>query len=79
MSDKNKLVLYQAKNGAIELPVDANSETIWATQKQIAEVFNIDRPRITRHINNVLSDGEVDEKSNVRKTHIANYCLDSYD
>lgn len=72
MSDKNKLVVYQAKNGAIELPVDANSETIWATQKQIAEVFNIDRTRITRHINNILSDGEVDEKSNVRKTHIAN-------
>lgn len=68
----NQLVIYQTSDGAIGLPVDATSETIWATQKQIAEVFNIDRTRITRHINNILSDGEVDEKSNVRKTHIAN-------
>ena len=68
----NKLVIYQAQNGAIELPLDANTETIWATQKQIAQVFDIDRTRVTRHINNILSDGEVEQKSNVRKTHFAN-------
>lgn len=68
----NKIVIYQAKSGAIELPVDASTETIWATQKQIAEVFNIDRSRVTRHINNIFTDGEVQQKSNVRKTHFAN-------
>jgi hypothetical protein len=35
--NNNKIIIYQAKNGAIELPVDANSETICATQKQIAQ------------------------------------------
>lgn len=68
----NKIVIYQAKNGAIELPVDASTETIWATQKQIAEVFGVDRSRVTRHINNIFTDGEVQQKSNVRKTHFAN-------
>ena len=68
----NKIVIYQAKNGAIELPLDASKETIWATQKQIAEVFNVDRSRVTRHINNIFTDGEVQQKSNVRKTHFAN-------
>lgn len=71
-NQSNNLVIYQAENGAIELPVDATNETSWATQKQIAEVFEIDRTRVTRHINNVLADGEVDPKSNVRKTHFAN-------
>ena len=32
-------VIYQATNGAIELSVDADSETIWVTQRQIADVF----------------------------------------
>ncbi|MBP9820927.1 virulence RhuM family protein [Candidatus Saccharibacteria bacterium] len=68
----NNVVVYQAKNGAIELPVDASTETIWATQKQIAEVFNVDRTRVTRHIKNIFTDGEVQQKSNVRKTHFAN-------
>ena len=68
----NNVVVYQAKNGAIQLPVDASTETIWATQKQIADVFNVDRSRVTRHINNIFTDGEVQQKSNVRKTHFAN-------
>ena len=72
MDTDNKLVIYQAADGAIQLPVDAKLETIWATQKQIAEVFGIDRTRVTRHINNILTDGEVETKSNVRKTHFAN-------
>ena len=72
MNDDSKLAIYQAADGAIELPVDAKLETIWATQKQIAEVFGIDRTRVTRHINNILTDGEVETKSNVRKTHFAN-------
>lgn len=70
--NNSKVVVYQAENGAIELPIDATSETIWATQKQIAEVFDIDRSRVTRHINNIIEEGELDEKSNVRKTHVAN-------
>ncbi len=43
----------------------------WATQKQIAEVFNIDRTVVTRHIKNILKDKEISEKSNVQKIHIA--------
>lgn len=70
---KNKeLVIYQAKSGAIELRGDFSSETIWATQAQIAEVFNIERSVITKHISNILKIKEVDEKSNVQKMHIPN-------
>ena len=69
---QKQLVIYQAKNGAIEFRGDFTRETIWGTQKQIAEVFSIDRTVVTKHINKILKDKEVSEKSNVQKMHIAN-------
>ena len=75
MKNKNegqKLAIYQAKNGAIELRADSKMETVWATQAQIAEIFDIERSVITKHVNNILKIGEINEKSNVQKLHIAN-------
>jgi hypothetical protein len=69
---KNAVVIYQAKSGAIELRGDFGKETIWATQAQIAEIFEIERSVATKHIGNIISNKEVDEKSNVQKMHIAN-------
>lgn len=66
------LVIYQAKNGAIEFRGDLQHETIWATQAQISEVFGVDRSVVTKHINNLFKSKEVDQKSNVQKMHIAN-------
>ncbi len=57
------LVIYQAKNGGIELRGDFGNETIWATQKQIAEVFGIERSVTTKHIKNIFKDKEVDKNS----------------
>lgn len=65
------MVIYQAKSGKIEFRGDFERDTVWGTQKQIAEVFGIDRTVVTRHVNNVLKNGEVGEKSNVQKMHIA--------
>ncbi len=65
------MVIYQAKNGAIEFRGDLSRETLWATQAQIAEVFGVERSVITKHIRNILKDKEIDEKSNVQKMHIA--------
>lgn len=66
------VVIYQAKNGAIELRGDFTHETLWATQAQITRIFDIDRTVVTKHIGNILRNREVDEKSNVQKMHIAN-------
>ena len=60
------------KNGEIELDISVEDETVWLTQKQIAEIFQKDQSVISRHINNIFKDGEVDEKSNMQKMHIAN-------
>ncbi len=69
---KNKIVIYQAKNGAIELRTDFNKETVWATQADIVKLFEKDQSVISRHINGIFKDGEVNPKSNMQKMHIAN-------
>lgn len=73
--DKNnqqkESVIYQVKSGKIEFRGDFKRDTIWGTQKQITDLFDVDRTVITRHINNILKDKEVKEKSNVQKMHIA--------
>ncbi|MBI2062417.1 MAG: virulence RhuM family protein [Candidatus Yanofskybacteria bacterium] len=61
---KNKgVIIYQAKNGAIELRGDFTHETVWATQAQIAEIFALERSVITKHIRNILKDKELNENS----------------
>jgi prophage maintenance system killer protein len=69
---KKEMIIYQAKDGAIELRGDFNNETIWATQAQIVDIFGIDQSVVSRHINNIISDNEVNKKSNMQKMHIAN-------
>lgn len=69
---KNQIAIYQAKNGAIELRADSNKETIWATQADIVKLFQKDQSVISRHINGIFKNGEVNPKSNMQKMHITN-------
>jgi prophage maintenance system killer protein len=62
MNTKPHTVIYQAKNGAIELKGDWTQDTIWASQAQIAELFAVDRSVVTRHIKNIFLDRELDSK-----------------
>ncbi len=68
--DDNTLAIYQADNGAIELPIDATHETIWASQKQIAEVFGVDVRTINDHLKNIFETDELDKDSVIRKFRI---------
>lgn len=69
MSNKT-LAIYQSDSGAIELPVDASSETIWATQKQIAGIFGVDVRTVNEHLQNIFTTAELDETSVIRKFRI---------
>ena len=66
----SEIIIYE--DGNIELPISFDEENFWLRQNEIAELFDKDRTVITRHINKILKDEEVDEKSNVQKMHIAN-------
>ncbi len=60
---KKDLVIYQAKNGAIEFRGDFSHETIWATQADISVLFNVQRPAITKHLKNIFESNELEEKA----------------
>ena len=66
-SSKRGVVIYQAKNGAIELRGDISRETIWATLDQIAGIFGRDKSVVSRHLKNIYSEKELDEKATVAK------------
>ncbi len=57
-----KPIIFQAKNGAIELRGDITKETLWATQAQIAELFETERSVVTKHIKNIFKDSELDQE-----------------
>ena len=65
---KNGVIVYQAKNGAIELRGDFNKATIWATQAQIAELFDVSTQNVTLHINNIFKDKELDVKATCKES-----------
>ena len=67
----NEIIMYQPDN-AIKVEVRVENETVWLTQAQMVILFERDRTVITKHINNVFKEGELDEKSNVHYLHIAN-------
>ena len=72
MEEKNYQLISFAEDGlSLDVRVDTEKETVWLTQSEMAELFDVDRSRITRHVNSILRDNEVNFKSNVRKTHFA--------
>lgn len=67
----NSIEIYQADDGKLELNVTLENETVWLTQLQMEELFGRDQSVLSRHIRNVFKDGELSEKSNMQKMHIA--------
>jgi len=71
MNQKDEIVLYQPDN-TMQLEVRVENETVWLTQAQMVMLFERDQSVISRHINNVFKEGELEEKSNMHILHIAN-------
>lgn len=63
------VVIYRTDDNKLQLDVQVAEETVWLTQQQMAELFQKDRTVITRHINNIFTEGELEEKSNVHFLH----------
>ena len=58
---KDEIVLYQP-NETIQLEVHLKDETVWLTQQQIADLFGVKQPAISKHIANIYKSGELDEE-----------------
>ena len=63
MNNKQDIIIYETNDGVIEISVDFQNDTVWATQAQIAELFGTKRQAITKHIKNIFISGELDEYS----------------
>ncbi|MBQ7762381.1 MAG: virulence RhuM family protein [Flavobacteriales bacterium] len=61
--NKGEIVIYQAPDGTTSIDVKLEKETIWLSQKQIAELFGVKRPAITKHLKNIFETGELQESS----------------
>lgn len=71
MDTNNEIILYQP-DASVKLEVRLEDDTVWLTQQQMSDLFLRDRTVITRHINNIFKEKELDEESNVHFLHIAN-------
>ncbi len=72
MDNQKSIVLFETEDKKVSLSVTIEDETVWLTQAQMTTLFSVDRTVVTKHVNNVFREHEIDEKSNVHFLHIAN-------
>ncbi|RHD53989.1 virulence RhuM family protein [Phocaeicola plebeius] len=62
MAHEIQFLLYNMPDDAGKVQVIIKDETIWCTQKAMAQLFGVQRPAITKHLSNIFKEGELDEK-----------------
>lgn len=78
-TNTGEFILYVSEDGELKIDVRLLDETIWLTQKQMAEMFQKDVRTISDHIKNVFDEGELDQNSVIRKFRITASDGKSYD
>jgi hypothetical protein len=68
--EKAEIVLYQADGKNIPVEVSYWDETLWLTQQKMAELFGVQVPIISKHLSNIFSDGELEERTTISKMEI---------
>ena len=54
---QSSFLLYTGSDGAVKVDVFIQNETLWLTQAQIAELFGVQKPAITKHLSNIVNGG----------------------
>ena len=62
VNENNQIIIYQTEDGQTQVDVRMENDTVWLPQAQMADLFGKDRTVITRHINNVFKEGELNQK-----------------
>jgi hypothetical protein len=62
-----EFLLYTTPSGKVNVEIFLHNENIWLTQSRIAELFGVDRTVITKHLQNIFKEGELDKKSTSAK------------
>ena len=69
MGEASEIIIYQTADGLTKIDVRMEGETLWLTQAQIAQLFGRDRSVITKHIRNIIAEGELDIKRKAKFAH----------
>ena len=64
---KGEIVIYTSEDGSITLDTKLDNETIWLTQKAMAELFGVKVPAISKHLKNIFNAGELSEEVVISK------------
>ncbi len=68
--NKNEIVIFEAEDRSVTLPVAIGNETVWLSANQMAVLFDRDEKTIRKHINNVFSEEEVNKDNNTQKMRV---------
>ena len=71
MKSDYPIEIFQADDGQVRLEVQLKDETVWLTQAQMVALLERDQSVISRHLNNIFKEGELERESNMQKMHIA--------
>ena len=75
----NDILVFKKRGLELEFAISKDRENVWLSQRQMAKLFNVDKTRITRHINNIYKDGELDEKNTcAENAHMGNLGVQIY-
>ncbi len=63
IGDENNIIFYEDKEGNTKIEVLYQNEDVWLNTTAIATLFDVQRPAIVKHINNIYNDQELDKNS----------------
>ena len=67
---ESNIILYETEDGKINIDVFLKDETIWLTQKGMAELFDVNVPAVNKHLSNIYEEGELIKNSTISKMEI---------
>ncbi len=72
---KGKIIIYTNSDSSVSLDVKLENDTIWLTQKSMAELFGVKVPAINKHINNIYKEEELQKDSTISILEIVCFAL----
>ena len=62
----SQIIIYQTESGQTKIDVRLENETVWLTQKSMAELFQTSIPNINMHLKNIFEEEELDPKATIK-------------
>lgn len=64
--NNSQIIIYQTETGQTKIDVRLENETVWLSQKSMAELFQTTVPNINMHLKNIFEEGELDPQATIK-------------